>query len=122
MDDRQLLLKIYSILLSKKAQDPVLIHFDEKQTLYDYFFVCHGESRVQVQSMADALLEELVMDEKIKPSHVEGYQNAEWVLMDYGSIIVHIFQKPFREHYRLEDLWGDFIDTSFLSHAEKTSL
>ncbi|MCX7697077.1 MAG: ribosome silencing factor [Bacteroidales bacterium] len=119
MKDRELLASIYALLLSKKAQDPVIIRF-ENHPLCDFFLICHGDSSVQVRSMADALLGEFAYEKKLKPSHVEGYQNAEWILLDYGNLIVHIFQKHAREYYQIEKLWGDYVDTGQLFNQQKT--
>lgn len=119
MEDTDLLAKIYSLLVSKKAQDPVVIKFDN-HPLCDFFMICHGDSSVQVRSMADALMGEFAYENKVKPRHVEGYQNAEWILLDYGNMVVHIFQKQTREYYQIEKLWGDYICNFHLSNQQKT--
>lgn len=73
----------------------------------DYFVICDADSNTHVNSIADSV-EEMV--EKLcgeKAYHTEGHQNGEWILLDYINIVVHIFQREFREHYNLEGLWGD---------------
>mgnify|MGYP000134071027 CR=1 FL=1 len=73
----------------------------------DYFVICEGTSRTHVQAIAGSV-EEIVKNNKGgRPWHIEGSQNAEWILMDYIDVVVHIFQPQFREHYGLEDMWAD---------------
>jgi ribosome-associated protein len=69
--------------------------------------ICSGESNTQVSSIADSVIGEVKENSGIKPFHSEGYENAQWVLIDYGSVVVHVFQNAYRDFYRLEDLWAD---------------
>ena len=69
----------------------------------DYFIICNGNSNTQVNAIQKTVSKEI----KDKPWHVEGAENAEWVLMDYVNIVVHVFQKHIREYYNIESLWGD---------------
>jgi ribosome-associated protein len=71
----------------------------------DYFVIASGRSETQVQALSKAIVDEL-RDEGIKPIGVEGRSNARWVLLDYGSVIVHLFAPEEREYYGLERLWG----------------
>jgi len=73
----------------------------------DNFIVCHGDSGTQVRALAESVEEKLEDKLKLRVTHREGLENARWVLLDYGSAIVHIFLKEAREYYKLEDLWGD---------------
>lgn len=73
----------------------------------DYFIICNGNSNTQVNSIVNSIQKLVSKEIKDKPWHVEGTDNAEWVLMDYVSIVVHVFQKQIREYYNLEGLWGD---------------
>ena len=73
----------------------------------DYFVVCHGNSHPQVQAIARSVEEEVWKELNAKPWRKEGIQNANWVLMDYTDVVVHIFFKEDREFYALEDLWAD---------------
>ncbi len=73
----------------------------------DYFIICNGTSNTQVNAIVNSIQKIVSKELKDKPWHVEGTDNAEWVLMDYVSIVVHVFQKEIREYYNIEGLWGD---------------
>lgn len=73
----------------------------------DFFIICHGDSSTQVTSIADSVEEFTWKLTKEDPIHKEGKSNAEWVLLDYFDVIVHIFHRDKREHYNLENLWAD---------------
>jgi ribosome-associated protein len=73
----------------------------------DYFVICNGSSNTQVNAIVNSIQKLVSKELKDKPWHVEGSDNAEWVLMDYVSIVVHVFQKQIREYYNIEGLWGD---------------
>jgi ribosome-associated protein len=76
-------------------------------TVCDYFVVCNGNSNTQVNAIVGSIQKIVSKELKDKPWHVEGAENGEWVLMDYVTIVVHVFQKNIREYYRIESLWGD---------------
>jgi ribosome-associated protein len=76
-------------------------------TVCDYFVICNGNSNTQVNAISGSVQRTVSKELHDKPWHVEGEQNAEWVLMDYVNVVVHIFQKHVREYYNIEDLWGD---------------
>ena len=78
----------------------------------DYFVICNGTSNTQVNAIVNSIQKTVSKELKDKPWHIEGTDNAEWVLMDYVSIVVHIFQKEIREYYNIEGLWGDAKITS----------
>ena len=78
----------------------------------DYFVICSGTSNTQVNAIVNSVQKMVSKELKDKPWHVEGTDNAEWVLMDYVSIVVHVFQKEIREYYNIEGLWGDAKITS----------
>ena len=73
----------------------------------DYFVICNGNSNTQVSAIVNSVQKTVSKEIKDKPWHVEGMENAEWVLMDYVNIVVHVFQKHIREYYNIESLWGD---------------
>lgn len=73
----------------------------------DYFVICNGNSNTQVNAIVGSVQKTVSKEIKDKPWHVEGTDNAEWVLMDYVSIVVHVFQKEIRDYYNIEGLWGD---------------
>lgn len=72
-----------------------------------YFVICHGDSTTHVNAIADSVDREVKEKLGYASPHKEGLDNAQWILIDYGSIVVHVFQKEFRDFYRLEDLWAD---------------
>ena len=78
----------------------------------DYFVSCNGNSNTQVSAIVNSVQKTVSKEIKDKPWHVEGMENAEWVLMDYVNIVVHVFQKNIREYYNIESLWGDAKITS----------
>ena len=78
----------------------------------DYFVVCSGTSNTQVNAIVNSIQKIVSKEIKDKPWHVEVNDNADWVLMDYVSIVVHVFQKEIREYYNIEGLWGDAKITS----------
>jgi ribosome-associated protein len=90
----------------KKAHDFVALDISEIASFANYFLFCTGDSSRQMQAIADEVEEKLKVL-GIKPSHVEGYKNAEWILMDYIDLVVHIFSKSARAYYDLERLWRD---------------
>ncbi|MCF8301641.1 MAG: ribosome silencing factor [Bacteroidales bacterium] len=73
----------------------------------DYFIICHGTSKTQVEAIADAVEEEAGKNLGMDPWHKEGFENAEWVLIDFVDVVVHIFQEQTRRFYDLEGLWAD---------------
>lgn len=91
----------------KGADIDVLDLRDIENTVCDYFVVCNGNSNTQVAAISNSIQRAVSKELHEKPWHVEGLENAEWVLMDYVNIVVHIFQKHVREFYNIESLWGD---------------
>jgi ribosome-associated protein len=78
-----------------------------ENTVCDYFILCDGTSNTQVSAIAASIQKNVSKSLKDKPWHVEGEANAEWILIDYVNIVVHVFQKHVRAFYNLEELWGD---------------
>lgn len=91
---------------AKKAIDLVVLKLVELTAFADYFMICSGNSSRQVQAIADEI-EDQLKQHKVRPLNIEGYNNAEWVLMDYGSVIIHVFSEKSRQFYDLERLWRD---------------
>lgn len=94
-------------LYAKNGSDIVLLDVEEAFFLSDVFVIATGSSRINVQALADHVEERLKEQYDIKPLRVEGRTQGEWVLVDFGDIIVHVFQADAREFYSLERLWGD---------------
>jgi ribosome-associated protein len=78
-----------------------------ENTVCDYFIVCNGTSNTHVNAIVGSIQKIVSKEIKDKPWHIEGEDNAEWVLMDYVNVVVHVFQKQIREFYDIEGLWGD---------------
>jgi ribosome-associated protein len=92
--------------LDKKAVDVVVLDLRNTSAFTDFFVLCSGLNQRQVKAIADAV-EEALRAAKVRPAHIEGYDRAEWVLMDFFNFIVHVFTPQTREFYSLERLWGD---------------
>ena len=78
-----------------------------ENTVCDYFVICNGTSNTHVNAIVSSIQKTVSKSSKDKPWHIEGADNAEWVLMDYVNVVVHVFQKHIREFYDIEGLWGD---------------
>ena len=88
-----------------------LRHLDEAPT--DFFIICEGDSNTQVQAISNNIHKRLKEEAGSLPLHIEGEQNAQWVLMDYFDVVVHVFYKETRQFYQLEDLWSDGSFTEY---------
>ena len=93
-------------LEDKKAEDVRLIDIGDVSVLADYFIIASGNNRTQVQAMADEVEERLGRAGAV-PRQIEGYQSANWVLLDFGDVIIHIFDAQNRLFYDLERIWKD---------------
>ena len=91
----------------KKAHDLVVLDLREVASFTDYFVIASGTNVRQVQAIADEVQEQLRKRLGVKPARVEGYKSAEWVLLDYGDFIFHVFEEKSRRFYDLERLWRD---------------
>lgn len=98
--------KIAQALYDKKAKDIQILDISEITSIGDYFIICSCGSTTQVKACADEV-EEKMGELGIRPNHLEGYNGGNWILMDYGDIIVHIMQEETHEFYALEKLWSD---------------
>lgn len=90
----------------KKAFDILILDLRNRTDITDFFLICSGNSRLQVQAICDSILEK-TSGAPYKVHAVEGYATGNWVILDLSDIIVHVFQKDTRKHYDLERLWGD---------------
>ncbi len=91
---------------SKKALDITILDISEIASFANYFLLCTGDSSRQIQAIADEI-EAKLKSSGFRPNHIEGYRNAEWVLLDYVDLVVHVFSKKARAFYDLERLWRD---------------
>lgn len=112
--DNTALKVIADAMLEKKGQDVVSLDLKPIGTaISDYFIVCNADSTVNVSAIADNIEDRMIEKCKRKVVRTQGKENSFWVIMDYGDIVVHIFQTPYRTFYRLEDLWADAERTVF---------
>lgn len=109
---KELALKIAAILDEKKAHDIKIIEVNKKTIIADYFVIAGGSSRTQVNALADEVEYKLGL-ENIVPSRVEGRGDGSWVLLDFDSVLVHVFGRDARDFYKLEKLWAEGTPVEF---------
>jgi ribosome-associated protein len=104
----QLVASIINGMLERKASEIVTIDLRKiPNAVCDYFVVCHAQSNTQVEAIAESVGMEVRKDLNDRPFHVEGADLAEWILLDYVDVVVHVFQEKSRRFYNLEGLWAD---------------
>jgi ribosome-associated protein len=91
---------------NKKAFEILVLDLRKLTSICDYFVICSGSNSTQVAAIADEI-GQVLAKAGVKPSHVEGAAGATWVLMDFGDVVVHVFEEQARAYYRLEGLWGE---------------
>jgi ribosome-associated protein len=106
MDVRNMLEIAVKAADAKRAEDIVALNMKGISLVADYFLICHGNSDKQVQAIAREIKEK-VEEQNISLKRIEGFDEARWVLVDIGDIVVHVFHKDERGYYNLERLWGD---------------
>ena len=112
--DNNVLKVIADAMLEKKGQDVVSLDLKPIGTaISDYFIVCNADSTTNVVAIADNIEERMIERCKRKVARMQGRENAFWIILDYGDIVAHIFQTPYRDFYRLEDLWADAERTEY---------
>ena len=100
----------------KKGNDIVRLDLRElSSSVSDYFIICNADSATQVKAIADSVEEEIYKNTQTNPWRKEGLDHADWIILDYFDIVVHIFKTEKREFYGIEDLWGDAQSTSYQS-------
>ena len=104
----QLAETIIHAVQDKKAEKVISLDLSKiPNAVCSRFVVCHGNSKTQVDAIADEAIRKVKTETGEKPWHTEGYENAEWILIDYVDVVLHIFRKEVRDFYKLEDLWAD---------------
>lgn len=106
MNERDLLLTAAKAADAKKAEDIIVLNMKGISLVADYFIICHGNSDKQVQAIAREIKEK-TEEKGYSIKRIEGFEEARWILLDLGDIIVHVFHKDERYYYNLERLWGD---------------
>ena len=119
MESKELAIRIAKILDKKKAEGLKVLSIQDLTVLADYFVIASGTSSTHVRSLADEV-EFQLGQQGVEPQRVEGYEARNWILMDYGGVIVHIFYPEARRYYDLEHLWADAqpVDLSGLLEEE----
>ncbi|MBO8168796.1 MAG: ribosome silencing factor [Thermoanaerobacteraceae bacterium] len=107
-NSRVLAEKIAQAASEKKGKNIVFLNMQEVSLITDYFVIISGNSTTQVKAIADNILKQL-REEGITLLSREGYKEGQWVLLDYGSVVVHVFLEEQRQFYDLERLWGDAV-------------
>lgn len=106
LTSQELTCSAVKILDSKKANDIMALKVRDLTIVADYFVIASGSSNTQVKTLADEL-EFQLSEQGVKPLRTEGYQGGNWIIVDYGDVVVHIFHQETREFYSLERLWAD---------------
>ena len=110
---------IFDVLDEKKAEDIKVLRVRDQTVITDYFVICSGRSSTQVKSLGGEV-EFKIGERGVQPAHFEGRDNNNWIVLDYSSVILHIFSRDSREFYNLEKLYGDAEEIHFLSVDERT--
>ena len=109
MTPKEIALECVRALDAKKGRDIKLLETGELTTLADYFVICSATSTTQIKALADAC-EKALKDAGEPPHHIEGHRGGTWVLLDFSSVVVHLFMDEARQFYDLERLWKDAVD------------
>ena len=112
--------KIVDIIFEKKGSDVLLLDIRKHSPATDYFIICTAQSQPHTQAIADELLSKLKKQHLI-PHHIEGYNNAQWILLDYFDFVIHIFLNETRQFYGLERLWGDVPQRRYIDQPADKS-
>lgn len=108
IEKQALVEKIIEAILDTKGEDIKILDLTHiENSVADHFIICSANSNTQVSAIAGNVEKKVRNELKDRPWHVEGEENAMWILVDYVSVVVHVFQKHIREYYDIEDLWSD---------------
>jgi ribosome-associated protein len=99
---------VIETMQERKGKNIVSLNMKKIHTaVTDYFVICHGNSRTQVDAIADHIINDVSTKCKVRPFNKEGFENSEWILIDYIDVVVHVFLDSTRDFYQLENLWAD---------------
>ena len=117
-EPREILIEaVTTAMTDKKARNPVILDFTRLTgTMCDAFVICHGSSRTQVEAIANHVIAEVKKKTGLNAFHHEGFENAEWILIDYFDVVIHVFQEERRKFYNIEQLWADARITKVDTH------
>ncbi len=116
VDSKEKAMLALAALIDKRALEPVLLDMREITVITDYFLICAGTSNIHIRALGEAVVDKL-KEIGLPPYGIEGKEEARWVLLDYGDLIVHIFAQEEREFYSLERLWSDAPRVAEVSSA-----
>jgi len=107
-ENEQIVAKIVEGIQERKGKNIVIVNLNKlHEAPCSYFVICEGDSNVHVNSVATSIKDWVNEQINVKPLAAAGFENAEWILMDYINVVVHVFQKEIRDYYNLEALWAD---------------
>ena len=110
IDNATLVEAIVEAIRERKGQHITHVDLSSSETAATQGFVlCNGQSSMQVDAIADNIREKVEEHVGVRPYNYDGYDNSEWIVLDYGSLFVHVFRPEFRERYNLEQLWADAV-------------
>lgn len=115
VSEQSILKQIINLALEKKAASLISLDVRGLSSFTDFFVICSGDSEPQVKAIADNIRK----GTPHKPKHLEGYENQNWILLDYFDIVVHVFKRDQREYYALERLWADAPTKEFNNESNK---
>lgn len=116
MEIKEAVKKVLEVLEDKKGEDIKVIDISGVTVIADYFIIASGSNQNQLQAMSDSIVE-ILAKSGMQPKQIEGYHSANWILLDFGDIIVHIFDKENRLFYNLERIWRDGKEIDFKSFS-----
>lgn len=109
---------VVDAMQEKKGKEIISLNFNKiPDAVTQYFVICHANSKTQARAIFDFVMEKVKEKTGYAPYHREGYENSEWLLIDYVDVVVHVFIEESRRFYNLEALWADAITTEFKSEA-----
>ena len=104
----ELVATVVEAMSAVKGKEIVTLDLRETGTaVTDYFVICHANSKTQVDAISDKIIDEVRDKNGVKPYHIEGRDNTEWILIDFVDVVVHVFLQSMRQFYQLEELWAD---------------
>ncbi|MBN2637780.1 MAG: ribosome silencing factor [Bacteroidales bacterium] len=117
-DSKSIKSQVVAAMQEKKGKDIISLDFGKiPDAVTKYFVICHVSSRTQARAIFDYVVEKVKLNSEISPYHREGYENSEWLLIDYVDVVAHVFIEETRHFYNLEGLWADTKKESYESEA-----
>ena len=107
MDSKKLALLCRELAENRKAENVVVLDVTKVSSITDYFVICTGTSEPHLRAIVDEITEKLREDHDLRPRAQDGTLQTSWIVLDYFDVMVHVMRADVREHYKLEDLWGD---------------